>query len=92
MNRPYVKQYDAEEELLNPIVDFYPSKKTSKDFPYGFPNRSERRKVLNKSTRDYSNKKGIQLIVTRLGAMTYTKYRKVLQKIGKKTIIHYKQS
>lgn len=41
-----------------------------------------------KENRLFSNKKGLQLIVTRFGN-TFHKYKKVFQKIGNKTIVHY---
>ena len=94
MNRPYVKQFvgvGEDRELLNPIDGFYPSKRVTKAFPNGFPNRRERRDVLNKSVRYHSNKKGIQLRVTRIGRMKFIKHKVELQKVGDKTIVHYKE-
>ena len=73
-------------------MGYFPSKRTNKDFPDGFPNRRERRDVLKKKNRLHSNKKGTQLIVTRIGYMMFTKYKKVLQTIGNKRITHYVQS
>ena len=92
MNRPYVKQYLGEgddQELLNPINGYLPSKRVTKDFPSGFPNRRERRDALVNQKRIYSNKKGVQLVVTRIGLQLFTKYKKVFQTIGKKRIIHF---
>lgn len=43
-------------------------------------NRRERRQKLG---REFSNKKGVQIVVFGI-----YKYRKVFQRIGKKTIIH----
>lgn len=91
MNRPYVKQYDANGDLLNPIVDYFSSKRVTKDFPSGFPNRRERRAVLVNSPRGLSNKKGLQLVVTNLGRGRFMKHKRTTQKIEDKTIIHYKQ-
>jgi hypothetical protein len=39
--------------------------------------------------RKFSNKKGIQLVVTPIGKGKFVKYRKTLQRIGNKTIVHY---
>ena len=92
MNRPYVKQYDSEGTLINPIEGYFPSKRANKEFPSGFPNRRERRDVLNKKNRSYSNKKGVQLVVTRIGRYLYTKYKRTFQYIGNKRIVHYKEA
>jgi hypothetical protein len=92
MNRPYVKQYvgvGEDRELLNPINGYFPSKRSSKAFPNGFPNRKERRDVLENEKRLFSNKKGTQLVVTRIGRNVFTKYKRVFQKIGNKRIIHF---
>lgn len=48
-------------------------------------NRQQRRQ---KKERPFSNKKGLQLIVTRIGN-TFYKYKKQLQRINNKTIVHY---
>lgn len=48
-------------------------------------NRRQRR---SQSERPYSNKKGLQLIVTRFGN-SFTKYKRVFQQIGNKRIVHY---
>ena len=48
-------------------------------------NRQQRRM---KEKRNFSNKKGIQLVITRLGN-TFYKYKKQLQRIDNKTIVHY---
>jgi len=98
MNRPYVKQYDAEGKLINPIEGgYYPSKTINQAFPEGFPNRKERRKALVRKDRAFSNKKGIQLVVTYIGMGKFTKYYKQEQVIcanelseqKEKRIIHY---
>ena len=48
-------------------------------------NRRQRRA---QSDRPFSNKKGLQLIVTRIGN-TFYKYKKQLQRMNNKTIVHY---
>ena len=48
-------------------------------------NRQQRRQ---KKERPFSNKKGLQLIVTRIGN-TFYKYKKQLQRMNNKTIVHY---
>lgn len=94
MNRPYVKQFDAEGDLINPINGYFPSKRTNKAFPSGFPNRRERREALVHKNRSFSNKKGIQLVVTQIGREIFMKHVKKFQLVGKgngknKTITHY---
>ena len=89
MNRPYVKQYDANGDLINPIDGFYPSKTVRPEFPNGFPNRRERREALVQTERAFNNKKGTQLVVTRVGLLNFVKIKKRIQKIGNKTIVHY---
>lgn len=84
-NIPYVKEYDTEGKLTNPI---------EKRFTNPFPNRSERRAELT-SKPFKGNKKGISLTVVNKG-MGSIKYERVQQLIslgnGKfKTINHYKQ-
>lgn len=84
-NIPYVKEYDADGVLTNPI---------EKKFTNPFPNRSERRAEL-RSKPFKGNKKGISLTVINNG-MGSAKYERVQQLIslgnGKfKTINHYKQ-
>ena len=48
-------------------------------------NRRQRRQ---KKRKTFSNKKGLQLIVTRIGN-TFYKYKKQLQRMNNKTIVHY---
>jgi len=92
MNRPYVKQFDANGDLINPINGYFPSKRINKHFPEGFPNRRERRNALVNQPRTHSNKKGTQVVITRIGLMKFTKFFKKFQKIGKKRIIHYTET
>lgn len=80
MNRPYVKQYDAKGELINPIVSKFLNTE---------PNRRERREETVNRRRLFSNKKGVQLVVTKIGWNKFTKYKKIFQKIGNKRIIHF---
>lgn len=84
-NIPYVKQYDADGVLTNPIT-------TGITNP--FPNRAERRAELT-SKPFKGNKKGISLTVVNNGVGSI-KYERVQQLIslgnGKfKTVNHYKQ-
>ena len=51
-------------------------------------NRQQRRQ---KKERPFSNKKGLQLIVTRVGN-SFSKYKKVFQQIGNKRVLHYVES
>ncbi len=80
MNIPYVKQYDAKGDLINPIIDSYFNK---------FANGVTRRKKLG---RAFNNKKGIQLVVTQIGNYQFTKYKKVIQYLKGKSIVHYIES
>lgn len=48
-------------------------------------NRQQRRM---KEKRNFSNKKGVQLVITRLGN-TFYKYKKEFQTIGNKRVLHY---
>ena len=68
-NRPYVKQYDAQGELINPMP--------IGGFKHPFPNRRARRRKLG---RLFSNKKGVQLIIMPVGR-EYFKAVKHLQRI-----------
>jgi hypothetical protein len=73
-NIPYVKAYDASGELINPILFSYRG--------YG-PNRKERREKEGKtSKRPFSNKKGIQLAIVRVGPYSFMKFEKKLIKQG----------
>lgn len=63
MNKPYVKKYDSQGLLTNPIT-----KKT----PY-LTEGINRRQQRQSPGRAMSNKKGIQLIVTQTGPVTFAK-------------------
>lgn len=94
MNRPYVKQYlvvDGEKELLNPINGYFPSKRSNKAFPEGFPNRKERRNALVNRPRVTSNRRGNGLVVTQIGRNKFMKYERFTQIVGKKQIIHFRE-
>jgi len=60
----------------------------TKDKPYvnSFANRKSRRK---KTERNFNNKKGIQLIVSKIGELSFVKYKKVIQRLDDRTIVHY---
>lgn len=83
MNRPYVKAYDAQGVLINPIHG---------EFINLQPNRRERRKETVNKDRLFSNKKGLQLIVTKIGWYANMKYKRVLQRLNGKTIVHFKEA
>lgn len=80
MNRPYIKQYDATGDLINPIIS---------KFLNTSPNRRERRESTINRPKLFSNKKGVQLVVTKIAWAKYMKYKKVFQNVGKKRIIHF---
>jgi len=67
-NVPYVKSYDANGDLINPILFNY----------RGFgPNRKQRRETEGKtSKRPFSNKKGIHLVVAQIGPTSFMKLEK----------------
>lgn len=67
-NEPYVKQFDENGTLTNPINGVYQNE---------FPNRKERRGHKNRQ-RFISNKKGVSLTITKLLNKVY-KYKRVLQ-------------
>lgn len=69
-NIPYVKAYDANGDLINPILFAYKN---------NGPNRKQRR---SKPGRLINNKKGIQLVVVRTGPYSFSKFEKVLIKQG----------
>lgn len=83
MNRPYVKQYDADGDLINPIVSKFLNTE---------PNRQDRRSFTVNRQRLFSNKKGVQLVITKIGRDKFMKYKKVFQNIGNKRIIHFIES
>lgn len=72
MNKPYVKEFDSKGLLLNPIVGSY--KSTS-------PNRMQRRE-LQTNKPFVGNKKGISLVVVKIGALSFQKYKKMVQVIN----------
>jgi hypothetical protein len=75
-NTPYKKEY-KNGILSNPIETEFKNK---------YPNRRSRR---NKVSREFSNKKGIQLVVTSYGIMKFIKtYKNVISKKGG-AIINY---
>jgi hypothetical protein len=75
MNIPYRRQYDAAGNLINPIGP--------EGYKNNFPNRRERRQQSGtRSTRPFSNKKGIQLVVTQFAPGKFTKFEKKIIKQG----------
>jgi hypothetical protein len=76
-NMPYVKSYDAQGELINPILFSYRGYE---------PNRKARRAESGKtSTRPFSNKKGIKLVVVRTGDYDFIKLEKKIIEQGNGT-------
>ena len=75
MNVPYVKRYNKEGDLLNPIEYRYVSP---------FPNRRMRRTKM-------TPKRGGKLLITPFGRGKYVKFRTSLQLVKGKTILHYKE-
>lgn len=77
MNEPYVKQYDSLGVVTNPIENrIYPNK---------FPNRRQRRIDAGLNKRGtVERRKGNKLVV-----LKNEKWLQKLQKIGKKTIMHF---
>ena len=76
-NTPYVKAHDASGDLINPIL-----------FKYAGlgPNRRERRKASGvTSTRPFSNKKGINLVVTQIGLYSFIRFEKKVIQQGSNT-------
>lgn len=83
MNKPYVKQYDENGLVYNPITK-------SKPFLSKSPNRSTRR---YNGGREMGNKKGISLVVTKIGRYKFLKTYKRRNPDGSVTYIekHPKQ-
>ena len=72
-NVPYVKIEDEDGNVLNPINGSYPNL---------FKNRRERKAAIRKATKNpKNNKKGTRLVVTKLGAISFTKADVVKQTI-----------
>lgn len=74
-NKPYVKVYEnglVTNKITkeNPVINFY-------------PNRRQRR---DNGGREISNKKGISLVVTKIGRMLFEKTIKRIDSLGK---VHY---
>lgn len=82
-NQPYIKRFDAKNELINPINGAY---------IHEYPNRKKRRQLKQKN-RFVGNHKGHNLVVINNGPYS-EKLRKVVQVIkhklfGTKKIQHY---
>jgi len=72
-NIPYVKIENQDGNVLNPINGSYPN---------FFKNRRERKAAIRKATKNpKNNKKGTRLVVTKLGALSFTKAGVVKQTI-----------
>ena len=77
MNQPYVKEYDENGKLKNPI---------KKSYPQPFENRIKRRE---KEARFMHNRKGFNMVVHKTTAY-HKQLQYVVDKEGKlKTILHY---
>lgn len=77
MNKPYVKQYDENGLVSNPITK-------TKPFLNSEPNRSARRHI---GGREMGNKKGISLVVTKIGRCKFLKTYKRRNPDGSVTYI-----
>jgi hypothetical protein len=80
VNIPYVKHYNEEGDLINPIAN-------GKSFINVLPNRKTRR-FLSRAHKSKNNKKGVRLVVTKIGPMEFFKTKLVKQRIGDKLITH----
>lgn len=61
----------------------------AKDMP---KNRRQRRIAMGinkKGVRNFSNKKGAQIIVTKVGNGREVKHKRILQRLPGKTLVHY---
>ena len=74
MNKPYVKQYNEQGLISNPIVGSYKSTE---------PNRRKRGELESRSKNKpfIGNKKGISLVVVQVGALSFQKYKNFIQVI-----------
>jgi hypothetical protein len=76
MNKPYVKQFNENGELVNPIKGIYASV---------FPNR-ERRRRIKQAEPFMGNSKGAKITVS--GKFKYRRYVQVSNGVGKDGRIH----
>lgn len=79
INTPYVKQFDSNGTLLNPIT----GKLTN-----NFPNRKQRRQIKQKN-RFYGESKNVHLTCEGKYAFLRVKQHETDKEGSKKTIIHY---
>jgi hypothetical protein len=80
MNTPYVKRFNENGELLNPINGTYMSQ---------HPNRRQR-KSMEKGTRMFPNDKGFHMTVTPFGRYIKRYQQEVDMETGRtKIILHY---
>lgn len=75
-NQPYKKIINEEGDLANPISKYNP-------YLHLFPSRSQRRKMLKLGKEPKNNKKGIRLVVTKVGVKDFIKTKVVRQHIPK---------
>ena len=82
VNTPYIKEYNKEGILTNPLIGAYRDK---------YPNRKQRRQHLQKDNF-YGNGKNTPLTV--VANMKYKRVKQVIEMHGglKKTILHYLRS
>ncbi len=79
MNEPYIKKYDENGEVANPIKgSLIPN----------YPNRKERRQHLNE-TRFMGNTKGVNLTVVNLGKYLRLRQPEIDKDGNPKLIDHY---
>lgn len=79
MNKPYVKQYDQNGNVTNPIDHFYPNL---------FRNRKMRRDSARKE-QFYGNSKNFHLTVLGISKYKRVKQTEFDKNGNKKTIFHY---
>lgn len=78
-NEPYIKKYDQNGQVSNPIKGNYST---------GFPNRIERRQHLNE-TRFMGNTKGVCLTVVKIGKYLRIRQPEIDKDGNPKLIDHY---
>lgn len=82
-NTPYVKVYDTKGGVANPV-------KKGNPYMNPFMNRRDRRAAKRKETKNpKNNKRGTRLVVTKIGAMSFTKADVVPQIIEANTVPVY---
>ena len=82
-NTPYVKVYDTKGDVANPV-------KKGNPYMNPFMNRRDRRAAKRKENKNpKNNKRGTRLVVTKIGAMSFTKADVVTQIMEANTVPVY---